>query len=331
MEYRKLGSSDLEVSVMSFGAWQLGDTGYWGADAEADEQAAVDAAINAGINLFDTAEGYGGGESEKALGKALGAKRDHVLIASKVSGGNCAPDKLRASCEASLERLGTDRLDLYQIHWPFRHVPFEDTYAELCRLKDEGKIREIGVSNFGPIDLCDWMAKGACMSNQLGYNIVFRAIEFEILPACQKYSVGILAYMPLMQGILTGRWRTIEEIPENRRRTRHFSGEREGVRYGEQGCEDVLMDTLRQIGEVAASLGEPVANVAMAWLIAQPGVTSIIVGARNPRQVTRNVTAVGLKLDEATIARLSEISRPLKEALGTNADMWCRNAESRIR
>jgi len=223
MEHRKLGSSDLHVSVLAFGAWQLGDPDYWGAHQAADGEAAVRAAIDAGIDLFDTAEGYGAGESERALGRALGSKRDKVLIASKVSASHCAPHRLRNACENSLRNLATDRIDLYQIHWPFRDVPFQDAYAEMARLKEEGKIREIGLSNFGPKDIDAWMAAGTCASNQLGYNLAFRAIENEIVPACTDHRLGILAYMPLLQGILAYRWQSPDELPPSRRRTRHFS------------------------------------------------------------------------------------------------------------
>ena len=330
MHYRKLGSSDIEVSVVAFGAWQLGDAGYWGADAETDGQGAVDAAIDAGITLFDTAEGYGKGASERALGKALGTKRDQVLIASKVSSDNCAPEKLRASCESSLERLGTDRIDLYQVHWPCRDVPFEDTYAQMVRLRDEGKIRHIGVSNFGPVDLDRWMDKGACVSNQMGYNLIFRAIEHQAVPACLRHDLAVLAYMPLHQGLLTGRWKTVDAIPANRRRTRHFATEREGVRHGEPGCEAALIEALHGIAGVAGELGQPVANVAMAWCIAQAGVASIIVGARKPQQVLRNIPASDLVLDHQTVDALSRITEPLKQHFGTNCDMWCGEQKSRI-
>ena len=330
MKFRTLGSSSLEVSVLAFGAWQLGDWAYWGDYPEADEQGAIDAAIDAGINLFDTAEGYGGGASEEALGKCLGAKRGEVFIASKVSPNHCAPADLRASCEASLLRLGTDMIDLYQVHWPFRHVPVADVCGELARLRDEGKIREIGVSNFGPKDLAAWMRCGACVSNQLGYNMLFRGIEFETVDACRRHNVGILAYMPLLQGILSGRWKTVDEVPPNRRRTRHFAGHRENVRHGEPGCETLTFEVLAGIRTVAEDLGQPMASVALAWVMAQPQVASVIVGARRPGQLERNLGAVDLDLGDAVIARLNKVTGPLKEALGRNCDMWQPASQSRI-
>ncbi len=331
MKYRQLGSSGFEVSVMAFGAWQLGDPTYWGEDEQAAGADAVVAATDAGINLFDTAEGYGAGESERALGRALRGRRDKVYIADKVSSNHGAPEQLRKSCEDSLRRLGTDYIDIYQVHWPFRDVSFEDAYAEMQRLKDEGKIRAVGVSNFGVKDLESWVAIGECVSDQFGYNMLFRAIEHEIVPVCRKHGVGILAYMPLMQGILAGRWRNLDDIPQPRRRTRHFSSTRPGTRHDEPGCEQLLTETLSQLDAIANAMGQSPADIALAWTMARPWITSIIVGGRNPAQVLCNVAAVDLELDGSTAARLDEITNPLKEHLGPNADMWCGEADCRIR
>jgi len=330
MKYRKLGADGPEVSVLSFGAWPMGDTPYWGEDDQANAEAAVHTAIDEGINLFDTAEGYGAGDSEKALGRFLGAKRDQVLIATKVGPDNCAPDRLRNACEASLERLGTDYIDLYQIHWPFRDVPFEAAAEVLLRLKEEGKIRAIGVSNFGPIDLEAWLAVSPCASNQLGYNLVFPVIEHEIVPACLRHDVAILVYMPLAQGILSCRWKSLEDIPQARRRTRHFAHNRSGVRHNEPGCEELLSKTLGHLDELAADLACPPATLALAWVMDQPGVTSVIIGARNPAQLQRNTAVLDFELDDATRARLDALSQPFKEVFGKNADMWCDAETSRI-
>jgi len=331
MYYHKLGGSPLNVSVLTFGAWQLGDPAYWGPDVEADGVAAVHAAVDAGINFFDTAPMYGAGESERILGRALKEHGDRVYISTKVWPDQCEPEKLRASCEASLERLGVETIDLFQIHWPFRHVPFEDAYDELRRLESEGKIRHIGVSNFGAADLEAWTETGFCVSNQVGYNLLFRAIEYDIVPACRKRNIAILAYMPLMQGILSGRWKTVEEIPVNRRRTRHFAASREGTRHGEPGAEALLLQTLEDLTQVADDIDEPLATVALAWVLAQPGVTSAIVGARNTLQLERNLRAVALNVKTETMEKLNRITDPLKAYFGANADMWESNANSRIR
>lgn len=330
MRYRILGSSDLNVSVISFGAWQIGDPQYWGSEGQDDPKEVIDAAVEAGINLFDTAEWYGNGESEQVLGRVIKPHREKVYIASKVSPEHCAPKELRMACENSLKRLGTDYIDLYQVHWPFRHVPFEEAHAEMERLKQEGKIRFVGVSNFGKNDLTEWMKSGTCVSNQLGYNLLFRAIEVEILPECIRKKVGVLAYMPLMQGLLTGKWNSAEEIPEKRRRTRHFSKTRSGVMHSEEGCEELTFHTIRKIASLAQNIGVPPTLVALAWLIRQPGVSSVIVGARRVAQLLQNISAADLDLSEDVLTQLNNITQPLKDYFGNNADMWRTGADARI-
>ena len=330
MQYRQLGKSGPEVSVIAFGAWQLGDPGYWGDDAAVDAEATVQEALDHGVNLFDTAEMYGGGHAEEVLGKALGTRRDDILIASKFIPGHARPERLRKACEESLKRLGTDRIDLYQVHWPFRDVPFAEAFGELRRLREEGKIRYIGLSNFGPRDLDAWMTAGDAVSNQLGYNLLSRAIEYTIVPACSAHGLGVLAYMPLLQGILAGRWYAIGDIPEKRRRTRHFASGRPGTRHGEPGCETELAAALDGIAAIARELGKPMATVALAWLLAQPGIGSVLVGGRKPGQFVRNLEAIDTPLSADVLERLDGVTRPVKVALGSNADLWQSDSEARI-
>ncbi len=331
MIYRKLGANGPEVSVVAFGAWQIGDPAYWGPDDQADHDAAVHAAVDAGITLFDTAEMYGNGESEVALGRALGERRRSVLIASKVRSDHCDPEALVLSCEASLRRLNTDYIDLYQVHWPSREVPFEVTYEVLAILRSAGKIRAIGVSNFGPIDLDAWMACGDGVSNQIGYSLAFRTPEHTMLPACARHGLGVLVYMPLLQGILTGRWPDVESIPASRRRTRHFAATRPGTRHGEPGCESQLMAALAGLRNLAAECGRPVAHLALAWLLAKPPVTSVVLGARNPAQLARNAEVADWAMPPEVVARIDALTQPMKDALGTNVDMWESTENCRIR
>ncbi|HOS03563.1 MAG TPA: aldo/keto reductase [Candidatus Hydrogenedentes bacterium] len=331
MQYRRLGGSDLNVSVIAFGAWQLGDPAYWGVDDRADAAATVHAALDGGVNFFDTAELYGQGQSEEALGEILGAKRKDVCIASKVSPDHCAPSELRAACENSLRRLGTDFLDLYQVHWPFRHVPFDDACAELLRLRDEGKIRWIGVSNFGPTDLRAWLSAGPCVSNQLGYSILFRAIEYETLPLCRDCDIGVMAYMPLMQGLLSGRWASADDVPQNRRRTRHFAGSRPGVRHGGPGCEKRTFDAIAQLKAVAQEWEMSLSAMAIAWTLARPGIATAALGARKPEQLLENLRGADLSLTSSMLERIDAISDPLKQELGPNPDLWLSGSDARIR
>jgi len=330
MRYRKLGSTNLEVSVISFGAWQIGDPDFWGPGDESTPEDVVAAAVDAGINLFDTAELYGDGNSEIVLGKALQGKRDNVYIASKVSTDHCAPGEVRKACENSLQRLGTTWLDLYQIHWPFDRALYEDVHAELEKLKTEGKVRHVGVSNFGACDLDAWMKTGSAVSNQIGYNMLFRAPEYEMLPACREYGLGVLTYMPLMQGLLAGRYASIGEIPMPRRRTRHFDGTREGTRHGKSGHEEVLMDTVEDLFDFADAVGISMSVLCLSWLIAQPGVTSVILGSRNTEQLLTNLQAADLDIGPAAIAQLNEFTFPLKVAMGDNCDMWESDENRRI-
>lgn len=345
MQYRKLGVSHLKISVLSFGAWQLGDQAYWGGGTPYRPLEAVRAALDGGINLFDTAEVYGNGESERVLGKALGADRKRVLVATKVLPQNCTPDRLRASCEESLRRLGTDYIDIYQIHWPFRQKPVRDHLGnplavqpdvmEACEtlrsLQNEGKVRHIGLSNFGPLDMDDWFLHGGADCNQIGYNILSRAAEYKVIPLCRRIELGVLAYMPLLQGLLSHPWDSVDSLPVARRRTRHFSSQREGVRHGGPGHESLLLETLTELRQFSDAIGIPLATVAVCWVLAQPGISSAIVGGRSPEQVARNLRAADLSLGPAGIARLNEISGPLKIAMGDNADLWHDDATSRIR
>ncbi len=331
MRYTKLGKSDIEVSVMAFGCWAIVGGFNWGPQNRKDSLAALQAAYDAGINFFDTAEAYGNGASEEMIGEALGHVRDKIVIASKVLPEHYQPDLLVEACERSLKNLKTDWIDLYQLHWPNPQIPVEETLDVLEKLKEAGKIREYGVSNFGVQDMQTFLRSGyAVRSNQLAYNLLFRAIEYEILPLCIQNEIAVLCYSPLMQGLLTGKFRTAAEVPDDRARTRHFSSQRSQTRHGEPGCEEETFAAVEKIRAIAEELQLRMANISLAWLMAQPGVTSVIVGGRNPQQVQRNVEAVSLQLSQEIIERLSRATEPLKEKLGDNADMWQGGKDTRI-
>lgn len=333
MQYRTLGNTNLKVSVISFGAWQIGDPSFWGENDEKEAEKVVKYAIDVGINLFDTAEMYGSGESERKLGKFIGkSNREKVLIATKVSPQNCEPSKLKNSCEESLKRLATDYIDIYQVHWPPRDVKFAEVFSAMKELQEEGKIRYIGLSNFGMEDIREWFTSGGtAISNQIGYNLLFRSPEYEIIPSCIQYKLGILVYMPLMQGLLAGRWEKVEDIPMLRRRTRHFSKIRPGTRHGESGCETLTMETVQELKALSEHLEVPMATLSLAWLKWQRGITSIIVGCRSIKQLKSNIESVEMELNPEVLALLNEITYPLKKYMGKNADMWENEKNSRIR
>ncbi|RMF76510.1 MAG: aldo/keto reductase [Chloroflexi bacterium] len=329
MQYRKLGQTDIDISVVSMGCWQIVGGDWWGAQDEADSLAAIDAALDVGINFFDTAEGYGAGGSEEVLGKALEARRDKAIVATKVSRANLAADDLRAACERSLRRLRTDYIDFYQIHWPSRDVPFEESMTVLQELKQQGKVRAIGVSNFGPQDMIDMLALGRYEGNQIPYNLLWRSPEYEIQPICVEHNISILPYSPLNQGLLTGKFASADEVPDSRARTRQFASDRADAGHGEPGCEEAMFAAIDELRTISDELERPMAHIALAWLLHQPAVDSVIAGARNPQQVIENAAAADLTLSDDMLKRLDEITAPVKTHLGSNVDMWA--SESRYR
>ena len=329
MRYTRLGDSDIEVSVIALGCWPFGGKIAWGDQDDADSIATVHAALDAGINFFDTAEAYDSGKSEEVLGEALRGRRQEAIIATKLGGERLRPEAIPEACERSLQCLQTDYIDLYQIHWPNPDVPLAETIGGLQRLQEQGKVRVIGVSNFGPIDLQDALAAGSIVTNQLNFSLLWRVIEKDIQPLCLEHDVGILCYSSLAQGLLTGRYANIDEVPSWLKRTRWYSSEHPGTSHHDAGCEAEIFSALPQIRELADSLKTTMARLSMAWLLQQKGVTSILVGARKPEEVGWNMPALELTLDDATQRQLAAITEPVRQKLGDNCDMWF--SESRMR
>jgi aryl-alcohol dehydrogenase-like predicted oxidoreductase len=329
MKYQTLGKTDINVSAIVMGGWALGGGLDWGSQDEADSVAAVHAALDLGINFFDTAEEYGAGRSEEVLGRALAGRRQQAVISTKVSAVNLSTEGIPQACERSLKRLQTDTIDLYQVHWPAPGMPIDDVVAALQKLQAQGKIRAVGVSNFGILDLSDFLARGRCDTIQLPYNLAWRAIEYEVMPKCRAEGVGILPYSPLMQGLLTGKYATADDVPEGRARTRHFSKNRPHTRHGQPGSEAELFEAIAQIRAISQRLGHSMSDVSLAWVLHQPGVDSVIIGARNPHQLQQNIKAVELDLSPEIVAELTRATEPLKQKLGPNPDLW--QAESRFR
>ena len=317
MKYRKLGKTDIEVSEVCLGCMGLvGEN-----QAEADSVATIHAALDAGITFFDTARGYQGGRNEELLGRVLRGIRDRVIVATKLNA--IEPKDIATQCEESLRRLGTDRIDLYQIHWPRPEVKYDTYMRALERLKADGKVRALGVSNFGTSYMQEVLESEVRIeSNQLQYNVVWRPIEHEVLPLCTKNEVSILCYSALNMGLLSGKFRSSVEVPLERARHRLFSSTRQGSRHSGQGCEKELFETLGRIRGVAQRIGKPMSAVTMAWLLSRHGIASIIAGARFPDQVKENVAASGLRLSARTLNELTRVSEPIKRFAGTNCDQW---------
>jgi len=328
MKYQKLGKTDIRVSQVCLGCWAFAGDKAWGPQKNSDSIRTIHTAIDMGINFFDTAELYGNGRSEMILGKALSGRRKDLVIGTKVNPEHLSRAKLMRACEASLSRLRTDYIDLYHIHFANRKVSMIETFETLKKLQDEGKIRAIGVSNFGPQSLEELLISGRVEVNQLPYSLLWRAIEYEIIPICRQDDIVITCYSPLAQGLLTGKFHSPEEVPERRARTRYFSGQRPMARHGEEGVESETFSAVENIRRLSKQAGIPMAEMALAWLLTREGVASVISGARNPEQVRQNAHAANIKLSSDVVTRLTNITEELKQKLGSNVDMY--QSESRI-
>ena len=327
MKYNKLGKTDINVSVMALGCWPFGGIETWGDQDDADSIETVHVVLDSGIILFDTAAAYG--RSEEVLGRALNGRRDEAVIATKLGGSQLVGDNLVRACERSLQNLQTNWIDLYQIHWPNWKVPISETMEALERLKEQGKVRAIGVCNFAKKDLTDLLAIGHIETNQWPFSLMWRCVEREVQPICLENGIGIICYSPLYQGLLTGRYASVDEVPDGLSRTRLYSSGRPNAEHSDTGAEEEAFAALGQIRSISERLGESMANVSLAWVRQQPGVTAMLVGARNPDELKRNLPTVDFVLSKEVIQELNDATEAVKAKIGANGDMWF--SESRMR
>jgi aryl-alcohol dehydrogenase-like predicted oxidoreductase len=320
MEFRQLGRSGLKVSVLSLGTMTFGGKGAFGKTGSTDVEGArrqIDLCLDAGINFFDTADIYSAGLSEEILGQVLKGRRDKVLVATKArfrtgDGPNDAGSSryhLIEACEASLKRLGTDHIDLYQLHEWDGQTPLEETLEALDSLVRSGKLRYVGLSNFS-----GWhLMKTLCVSEreklvrpvsqQIHYTLQAREAEYELVPVSIDQGLGILVWSPLAGGLLSGKHRRGHKLPE---------GTRQLANWGEPPVHDQekLYDIVEVLVAIAEGRGISAAQVALAWLIGRPGVTSGVIGARTDAQLKDNLKAADLVLTPEERARLDAISAP---------------------
>lgn len=309
METRRLGRDGPALSVIGFGAWAIGGGGYaygWGPQDDAESIAAIHRALEAGVNWIDTAPVYGLGHSEEIVARALDGRSDRPFIATKCGlvwddnrriSVSLHPASIRREVEASLRRLRVEVIDLYQCHWPDPQTPVEETWQVMAALQDEGKVRHIGASNFGVPLLERCLAIRHVDSLQPPYSLLRRGVEQDLLPLCARRGIGVVAYSPMASGILTGRFDPARLAPDDwRRNDSNFQGARL-----QKGL--ALVDRLRPIAE---RHGKTPGQLAIAWVLRSPEVTSAIVGARRPDQVDENVGAAGWRL---TAEDLAEIER----------------------
>lgn len=330
MNYNYLGKTNIKVSEFALGCWPFAGGSVWGTQDKSDSISTVHAALDNGINFFDTAEGYNDDyHSESILGEALLNRRNRSVIATKISPPNLLPQKIEEACNNSLKRLSTDYIDLYQIHWPNHDINMEDSINELNKLVDKGKIRSLGVCNFGVDDLNEILNLGVFSTDQLPYNLLWRPIEEEILPECKKNNIGIICYSPLAQGLLTGRYRNADEVPDGISRSRLFNKNRPLSNHDDEGCENEVFKCINKIQEIAKTLGENSAKISLSWVRQQSNITSLLVGARNTKELEMNLSAFEYDLSTELLKELSDLTNNVKLYLGKNPDMW--KSDNRMR
>jgi aryl-alcohol dehydrogenase-like predicted oxidoreductase len=320
MDYRQLGRSGLRVSALTLGTMTFGGGGRFALVGSTDVESArrhVDMSIDAGVNMIDTADVYSDGASEEILGRAIDGRRDDLLIATKArmamgpgpNDAGLSRHHLIRSCEASLRRLGTDYIDLYQVHEWDGVTPMEETLRALDDLVRSGKVRYAGCSNFSgwqmskALGVSDRLGLQRYVSQQIYYSLQSRDAEYEIVPACIDQGVGILVWSPLAGGLMSGKYRRGQQGPEG---SRHLTDWNEPPVRDEEQTYDVI-EAAVEIGE---GHGVSAAQVTLAWLLGRPGVSSLIVGARTAEQLADNLGAADLELSAEERARLDALSAP---------------------
>ena len=301
MRTRQLGSRGPEMSGIGYGAWEAGGEAWGPNESEAAVVEAIHAGLDAGIDWIDTAEVYGNGVSERLVGKAIQGRRDDVVVATKVApqpeGSGFRSDQVRKACEGSLERLGIDHIDLYQLHWADEgRTPLEETWGAMAALQDEGKVRSIGVSNFDREQIEQCLAIRHVDSLQPEFSMLNRE-NAELIRWCGEQGVGVVGYGPLAFGLLTGAITADTRFPP---------GDWRGQKQTEGPFADLArsLEVVDRLRPVAERLGCSLSQLALAWNVHQPGVTAAIAGSRNPAHIRTNAAAGDIEPDEATLTEL---------------------------
>lgn len=313
MKKRKLGNSDMEITPIGFGSWAVGGSGWaygWGEQDDRESVEAIHAALDNGMNWIDTAAVYGLGHSEEVVGRAIReytGQKPYVFTKCSMVwddkgevGHSLKAETIRKECEDSLRRLDTDAIDLYQVHWPQPDEDIEEAWTEMARLKEEGKVRWIGVSNFSVDQMRRAQSIAPVTSLQPPYSMLRRGIEEEILPFTEENEIGVIVYSPMLSGMLTGGMtkERAMSLPEDDWRSRNPEFQEPKLSRNL-----ALVDLLTGIGK---RHGKPTAAVAVAWVLRHPAVTGAIVGGRNDRQVKGAATALDFRLSREEIREIED-------------------------
>ena len=315
MEYRALGGTGVQVSHLCLGAMMFG---AWGNTDHAESVRMIRTALDAGVNFVDTADVYSRGESEEIVGKALKGRRDRVVLATKFHSRmgddpNMAGNSRRwitQACDASLRRLGTDWIDVYQAHRPSPDTDLDETLGALTDLVRAGKVRYLGSSTFPPSAIVEaqWVAerrgRERFVCEQPPYSIFARGVEADVLPTCQRFRMGVVAWSPLNMGWLTGKYRRGQETPPDSRGARNWAG-----RFDTPESERKL-DLVEDLLKLASNAGLSLTHLAQAWVVRHPAVTSAIIGPRTMDHLTDLLAGQDVVLDDATLDRIDELVPP---------------------
>jgi len=317
MELRSLGTSEVKISPIIMGTWQAGKDMWVGID-DSETIKALRGAFESGITTIDTAEYYGNGHSERIISEALGDLRDEVVYATKVFPNHLKYDQVMEACHRSLKNLRTDYIDLYQIHWPAgtwgtEHVPIEETMRALNDLKEQGKIRSIGVSNFSRAQMAEAAQHGRIDSLQPPYSLFWRQVEKDAQQYCVQNNITILAYSSMAQGLLTGKFGPNHKFARGDHRSRNKLFKPENYQR--------IQKALERLRPIAERNGISLGQLALGWLIAQPS-TCAIAGARNAEQVRQNAKAGNISLSPADLEEIDQIGRSVTDHLDDNPVMW---------
>jgi len=333
MENRPFGRAGLDVSAIGFGCWEIG--GGYGDIEEQEFVRAIGRSLDLGVNCFDTAEGYGMGASERALGEALGKRRDEAIIVSKFGMAyrdkpnmrDSSRERVFASIDKCLKNLGTDYVDVYLVHWPDRNVPFEETMSALDDVVRDGKIRFVGLSNFKLEEIEACMAVRRVDVVQYGWNMFDRRMQQEILPYCAEHGVGFMAYGGLSYGLLTGTFTEDHDFGSADWRARQ--GNMGAIKifaalFGPEKFKDNVR-AVNELKEVAARYGKSIAQLALRWATSHPAVSTALVGCRTVAEVEDNVGALGWTISADDLADIDAIFE--RHGVDTAPDFWIEEVE----
>jgi aryl-alcohol dehydrogenase-like predicted oxidoreductase len=328
MELRPFGSTGLQVSAVGYGCWEIG--GGYGEIDEDEFVRAVQRSLDLGINCFDTAEGYGMGASERALGRALGGRRDEAIIVTKFGMNykdkpnlrDSSRERVVASIDKSLKNLGTDYVDVYLVHWPDRLTPFEETMSALDDIVREGKIRFVGLSNFKLDEIEACMRVRRVDVVQYGWNMFDRRMEKEILPYCAEHGIGFMAYGSLAFGLLTGTF--TEDMDFGSADWRARQGNMGAIKmfaalFGPEKFKDNVR-AVEELKPIAARYGKSLPQLALRWAISHPAVSTALVGCRTVAEVDDNAGAIGWSISRADLAEIDAIFD--RHGIDTTPDFW---------